>query len=339
MKNKTVLIHVKDNEALNNYIRMIENNKFDDVVKYSKEIRRMIEEFYSNNWKVYLTTIENFKNGIWKNVYYVNENKRLDFTINQINEKINFMIIRNLGSVEGNFDIISEYLNFLIDNYKGHALNNPTAMRKGMTKNYLVEIDRKELEKIGMLTIPTQIYDKKVTYNQITNEYNNLEEYLIKPSTGELSNSLKCLKDIDEEFLRYKESKVGGWIIQPIKKDIWNGEYQLVFVGGNLIYAQKKNYPFNGQNLPNQKNRIIEKYNPSEKEINIGKRVIEYFSNLYNIKLDICRIDFMKNENGMPILIEFEMVNPGFFIGYMDENDEAIKNITRKIRQYCESKF
>lgn len=339
MNNKTVLIHVKDNEALNNYIRMIKNNKFDDVVKYSKEVRRMIEEFYLNNWKVYLTAIENFKDITWKDIYYINENKKVNLTIEQVNEEIDFMIIRNLGSVEANFKSISDYLEFLIKNYKGIALNNPIAMKKGMTKNYLVEVEPNKLENIGMLTIPTKIYDKQITYSEIIKEYSSPEEYLIKPSTGELSNSLKCLKDINEEFLRYKETKVGGWVIQPIKKEIWNGEYQLVFVDGNLIYAQKKNYPLGDENIPSQKNRIIEKYNPTENEINIAKEVINYFSNLYNIKLDICRIDFMKDENQRPILIEFEMVNPGFFIGYMDENDEAIKNITKKIREYCESKI
>ena len=45
----------------------------------------------------------------------------------------------------------------------------------------------------------------------------------------------------------------------------------------------------------------------------------------------------MKNGKGEPILIEFEMVNPGFFIGYMKEDDEEIKNIVRRIRNYCEN--
>lgn len=43
-------------------------------------------------------------------------------------------------------------------------------------------------------------YSKEVEYSHIKNEYSELEKYLIKSITGELSNSLKCLKDIDEEF-------------------------------------------------------------------------------------------------------------------------------------------
>ena len=131
-------------------------------------------------------------------------------------------------------------------------------MKKGMTKNYLVEVDGEKLKEIGILTIPTKAYSKKVEYNQIKNDFSNLEKYLIKPITGELSNSLNCLNNIDEDFLRKKQSKVGGWVVQPIKNEIWNGEYQLVFVGGKLIYGQKKNYKKELEsNIPNQKSRII----------------------------------------------------------------------------------
>ena len=44
----------------------------------------------------------------------------------------------------------------------------------------------------------------------------------------------------------------------------------------------------------------------------------------------------MKDKNNEPRLLEFEMVNPGFFLGYLDEHDEAIKNVTTKIRKYLE---
>lgn len=335
-----ILIHVKNNEELNNYIFMIENNNFNEDLKYSKEVKEMIEEFHNNGWGVYLTTIENFdmNQEIWNDVYSMKEDQKLNITLDELNEKIGFMIIRNVGSVEGNFKMIAEYLDFIIEKYKGIALNNPIAMRKGMTKRYLVELDANSLKSIGMNTIPTKAFDKTVSYDELVKGYTNLENYLIKPITGELSNSLKCLNDIDEEFLRYKESKVGGWVVQPIKNEIWNGEYQLVFIGGELIYAQRKGYVKDeNSNMPSQKNRIIDKYYPSENEVSIAKNVIKYFCELYNIKLDICRIDYMKDENGQPILIEFEMVNPGFFIGYMNEHDKTIKQIVRRIREYCEN--
>ena len=103
--------------------------------------------------------------------------------------------------------------------------------------------------------------------------------------------------------MRYKESKVGGWVIQPIKNEIWNGEYQLVFVGGKLIYGQKKNYP-KGQesDLPNQKNRIIEKYHPSEDtivyDINTGLQAMQdlYFSSSEINKLYVSQNEILKKK-------------------------------------------
>ena len=66
------------------------------------------------------------------------------------------------------------------------------------------------------------------------------------------------------------------------------------------------------------------------------KKLINYMSELYDLKLDICRIDFMKNDDNLPKLLEFEMVNPGFFLGYMNEGDSDIKNIVTNIIKYCE---
>ena len=59
-------------------------------------------------------------------------------------------------------------------------------------------------------------------------------------------------------------------------------------------------------------------------------------SNLYDLNIDICRIDFIKDDSNKPILLEFEMVNPGFFIGYMEKGDTDIQNIINKLIDYCE---
>ena len=88
-----------------------------------------------------------------------------------------------------------------------------------------------------------------------------------------------------------------------------------------------------------QKTRIISKYSPSDNEGLSAVKLVEYFEKLYDLKIDICRVDFMKTADGKMKLLEFEMVNPGFFIGYMKEHDLAIKKITKSIREYCERKL
>lgn len=341
MKNKTILIHVKSNDALNNYIELSKDGDYEKH-SHSKEIKAMIKEFMDNNWTCFLATIENFDltTGIHHKVYCMNEHKSYDMSIDDLNNKIPIMIIRNIGPLEKNFNTIKNYLHFIINNYHGIALNNPEAMLNGMAKNYLVQINSKELSQFDILTIPTRIFPTSVTFEEIESIYKNqLDNHLIKPLSGELSNSLNCLADVDESFFRRKEDKVQGWIIQPIQEEIWNGEYQMVFLGGKLIYSQSKHYVHSCSNVPSQKTRTITKYHPNEKEIQNMQKLIKYFETLYNTNIDICRIDFMKNSESKPILLEFEMVNPGFFILYMDSNDSDVINIVQSIRKYCEEKL
>ncbi len=339
MKEKSILIHIKNQEALEDFVKLLKDPNLKDQINYSHEIKAMVSEFLNNGWKVYLGTLINFniENEIYNNLYCVNEDKYYDLTIDEVNKKISTMIVRNVGPLEPMFEKLANYLNYLIINYKGKVINNPKAMLKGMSKYYLGEIEEEKLKDINIIAIPTKIFSNTVTFDEIVKHYpKDREKYLIKSLSGELSNSLKCLKDIDEEFLRYKEPKVQGWIIQPIKEEIWNGEFQFVFLDKQLIYSQEKKYNIDGSEVPSQKNRSISKYTPTDKENEILVNLIKYFENFYNISIDICRIDVMKDENNNLILLEFEMVNPGFFIVYMDENDKDIKKIVESIRLYCE---
>ena len=132
MKEKNILIHVKSDEALNNYIRILKQGKYDESIPYSKEIKAMLTEFLENGWNCFLTTMENFDkdNEIFNKVYCIKEDKLYNMSITDVNKNIPVMIIRNVGPLELNFDKIQEYLKYIINNYKGKVLNNPKAMLK-----------------------------------------------------------------------------------------------------------------------------------------------------------------------------------------------------------------
>ena len=330
---------VKSNKKIINNYREYEKNGYPKEKIYSKEIRYMIREFKKNNWNIYLATLKNFNydSEKWSNIYSISDDEFLDVTIDKANEIFDIFLIRVIGSIEGNFNNIKKYLTYISKKFNGLILNNPKAMLKGMTKHYLEEIDTNYLYKLGIKSIPTKIYNKDVSLNTITNNYDNLDKYIIKPVSGELSNSLFNLSNITEENLRYKEKLVQGWVVQPIMEEVWNGEYQMMFLNKELIYSQKKEYLSNSNNIPNQKDRKLIKYIPNTDEINKMKNLINYFETKYNFKLDICRIDFLKDDNNIPILLEFEMVNPGFFIGYMEKDDDDIVKIINKIIIYCQN--
>ena len=76
---KNLLIHVKNNETIDTYVSLIKNEPCDK--EYSREVIEMIKEFYNNGWGVFLTTVENFKDGIWENIHFINEDKKLNMNI------------------------------------------------------------------------------------------------------------------------------------------------------------------------------------------------------------------------------------------------------------------
>ncbi len=332
---KRILIHVKDNETIDKYSNYLSYGYAN--FKYSHEVTEEIIDFTKNGWHVYLTSIDNYdkETQTYKRIYSVSDRQSYTFDKDSINELIDVMIIRVIGSVEGNFDNIRSYLQSVNSFYKGVVINNPKAMLKGMTKHYLNDLDESKLEEIGIKKIPTDIYPPTVTRAEMEAKYGDLTKYIIKPVSGELSNSLKCLDDMYDDNYRYKESLVKGWVVQPIMEEVWNGEYQMLFVDKELAYSQSKEYIQDGT-IPNQKKRILHKYKPSIKEINMGNALINYVEELYNISSPIVRIDFFKDSNNTPILLEFEMVNPGFFIGYMAEHDNDIHRIVSFVRRYCD---
>ena len=61
----------------------------------------------------------------------------------------------------------------------------------------------------------------KVSFSEICEAYpTNREQYLIKPVTGELSNSLECLSDIDEENPDKEQviTEIDNYAIKKTKK-------------------------------------------------------------------------------------------------------------------------
>ena len=103
---KSVMMHIRSEETLKKYISIQNGEQKYDIKEISSEVRNLTKEFLNQGWTVYLTSLDNIdiQNKMWKNVYCVNNNERYDFDIQKVNEKIKILIIRNVGSVEGNFE-------------------------------------------------------------------------------------------------------------------------------------------------------------------------------------------------------------------------------------------
>lgn len=265
----------------------------------------------SNSEKVFWTCLDWFQeNKI--HIFDPITKQNLMCNYKNIDKIDNIVLFKHMGSVEGQIEKIKSIFKNLETNSNLRIINNTNVFLYGFDKKYLLE-----LKKTGFPVIPTKLYSNKTSFNELDNEYKILSNYLIKPTTGELSNSVKLLSDIDDNWLRYKETKVNNWLIQEFQNDIWNGEYQTVFFNNSLSHAHKKLFEkSNSQKLPSNNLRKFYEYNPNNKEIDLAMDIKKFVEQKLQTHIDYFRFDFIKDKNNNPKILEFEMVNPGFFLMY-----------------------
>lgn len=347
---KKIMFHVPSNIIAEKLTKICRNNKINiknidkyilennivNMVDFSYESYFVIKEFMKNNWECYITGMDSIdiKKLNFKSIYDVKKGTVSQFNIEKLNKKIDIMFVKVVGDVFRRVEYISEYLTNLNDNFNGIIINNPKAMLKGMDKRYLIDLIGR-----GMSVIDTTYFKKDISFNDIDRKIKNKKDYIIKPINGELSTNLSQLDCISEEILRNAESSVEGWIMQPYMKEIWNGEYQMFFIGDKYIRAQKKEYSFVNEDeknkAPNQGSRKIIAYIPIKQEI---KKALEYkreFEKLYDTELLIWRCDYIKDKNNEVKLLELETVNPGWFFRYISIEEK--KYFVKIIFDYIEN--
>jgi hypothetical protein len=293
----------------------------------SIELDVMTKVFSKKGWECHWTCLEwlNLDNGTIK---FFEPFKQTTQTIklNQLSDDFAVIVFRIIGTVEGQRDFVDKAIDALQQNFSGLLINHHETMKYGIRKDYILELQINNFP-----VIPTKYFENTVTLDSVTVSIDNLSKYIIKPVTGELSNSLTTLDKVDENFLRRKESKVGGWLVQPLLDEIWDGEYQLVFFRDTFSHGCRKSYTkvTDDMLLPSQGHREINLYNPTDKEIELALSVRKFFENKLSKPIYTCRFDYLKMKNGDIKILEFEILNPGFFIGYL-KDDEAKFNVAHK---------
>lgn len=319
-----------------NYEEFADINVDPDTTKESVELEVMTKVFSKKGWECFWTCLDWLKEEGGTLRFYdpIHRSERL-VTISDMNENFEVIIFRIIGTVEKNRDWILRALDILEENFKGLIFNHPKAMKYGITKDYLLK-----LQDAGFPVIPTVRFDPTVSFVDLIQGAEVGKQYIIKPTTGELSNSLAelvsndCVRFFDkgesafktvpgEGYLRFKEGKLGGWLLQPLLKNIKNGEYQLIFFGEKLSHGLKKTYlNITDENpLPSQKYREVALYEPAEHELEMALLVREYFQVELLMPIYSFRFDYIKTQNDEIKILEFEILNPGFFLGYIKDDN------------------
>jgi hypothetical protein len=340
VKTKTIIVHVANPTMLEANIayrtgdeqtmREVENTK-------SSELHFVTDELLRNDWNVYWCLLQNvdLDSLQFGDLYDVGSGTTKTLSLEVVNAEVDAILVRILGSVEGKLATVQRYFEQLRDHFKGITVNDPASAIYGLRKDYLFEI-----AEAGFPTIATQYFLNTATHEEIVSQYAGaLDRHIVKPVTGELSNSLSVLADTSENFFRRKEAKVGGWLVQPVMPEIWNGEYQLFFMGDSCSHANKKVYEPSDDHpiIPSQENRLIEPYSPSNGEVELARSLRDFYVDHLGLHTDIFRLDYMKRADGTPIIVEFETVNPGFFIKYI--SDDRKRKIAQDFEVFLSSRL
>lgn len=313
-----MLIFVKNEEILESNIANLEKDIIDtETLSYTKEALKRADCYFT------CLSFIDFDNKTIKLVSIPNK-EETTVKIEELHDKAPATLLKQVGSIEAQKDVIRQTLDLFEENYKGTFVNNPKFMRYGMRKDYLLVLQENNFPVIG-----TRIYDKGTTKAEMLKDAEDGKKYIIKPLTGELSNSVSFMDEIDDEWLRRKEWIVEGWVVQPFIEEIWDGEVQLRFIGNDNIYTLKKlcNNKEANANLPNQHDRQWERIEASNEMKELSLKIKSFFENDMNLgDIHYCRVDLIPTSEGIKIL-EFEMVNPGMGYFFLEnEEKEVISN-------------
>ncbi|WP_435609830.1 ATP-grasp domain-containing protein [Streptomyces sp. C10-9-1] len=278
------------------------------------EIIHLTEVFRERGWRCLYCSLCDIEIASLRhrNVYDVATGTRHELTNSSLNTQVDAVVARLLGPVESRRDEIQEYFEKLWTDFTGTVVNHPASVLYGLRKDYLFEyIDR------GFRVIPTRYFEPSVSLQELTRACgNNLEGYIVKPVTGELGNSFMAVHELNEKVLRHKEPLVGGWLLQPFNPHVWDGEYQIFFVGERIVHGMRKFYPKDKRiGLPARAGRIVERYAPTSADRTFAREARVLWTEDLGKLTDLCRVDFVKEPGGLPVLLEFEAVNPGFSFG------------------------
>ena len=171
-------------------------------------------------------------------LYHLNSKKAIKTKISELDKLSDTLVIRTIGNVTERIDLIKKVMLFLKKNYHGDIINNPDYILYGSNKRYLLD-----LQNANLPVIPTDFYIGEQDIRTIQQRYDDPKKFIIKPAVGELSKGFYKLSDITMDWWKRKNTNdygEHGWIVQPLKEEVFEGEYQLIFSEMNFPMVKLK---------------------------------------------------------------------------------------------------
>jgi len=240
-----------------------------------------------------------------------------------MNEISDIALYRSIGSVELRIFDFQRHLINVKEKYSGIVINNIEAMLFGVRKDYLLFLQNNNFP-----VIPSKGFSRHASLEELKDQMfnENEEENIIKPITGECGNSFYILKDLTNEILDYKRNKVGGWILQPLLKEVLDGEISLIMIGGEVSHAVRKKPSGSDFRVNDRWVDLIYQINPPEEVIGLAKEIYDKWP----FRLLTFRLDAILSSEGYKIM-EVETVNPGFYQSHIKDSKLPILLLNQKL--------
>ncbi|MFK0229919.1 RimK family alpha-L-glutamate ligase [Streptomyces sp. NPDC090303] len=284
----------------------------------SREVLHLTRVFQERGWRCLWAPFSEVDPArlLHRGVYDVAAGTRRELTASGLNTEVDVIVARLLGSVESRITTVRAYFETLRERFTGTVVNDPASVLYGLRKDYLFEYLKRDFR-----TIPTEAFEPSVTFRELSRACGGrLDDHIVKPVTGELSNSFMAMSQVDDRVLRHKEPLVGGWLLQPFVPHVWDGEFQVFFVGDRIVHGMRKHYPGRDRSgVPTRAGRVVDPYTPTAVDTAFAREARALWTEDLAKPTDLCRVDFLKEPDGTPVLLEFEAVNPGFSFGRLDE--------------------
>lgn len=194
--------------------------------------------------------------------------------------------------------------------------NRPSVMRWNMHKGYLLD-----LERVGSRVVPTELVPMGAS-EPVTSiaARRNWGAVVVKPATGASALGVTALRadefEAAEEWFR-GQSREKDLLVQPSMSEIANGEWSMVFFGGEYSHAALK-VPAPGDI------RVQQRYGGTTTIFSPPPRLIDQAAEVLTAASSICqcvpsdflyaRVDGVVLESTEFMLMELELIEPGLFL-------------------------
>ncbi len=185
-------------------------------------------------------------------------------------------------------------------------LNSYEVIEWNSDKNYLDDLAKKGAPVISTLSVD------RVTETGVNRAFKKLktDHLIIKPRIGAAAWRQASFKK-GEPFPKLSELPPDAALIQPYQKSVVDeGEYSLLFFGGQFSHALIKRPRPGDYRIQSFFGGTEESYNPTAAQLSVARRILDVldYSPVY------ARIDLLRGRDGNLKLIELELIEPYLYL-------------------------